>query len=269
MKKAAHSLSGCILSGPYKTGAVLCLLAALPAAIYGFFSLLTPEGSSLVRERIVALGISGTNERNTWFLIVAATRLIALLAPLITGAFLAVPAIAFRRSRLNVACSSLSVLARICRTARLLLQIIAILLAALFVYRFTAYTIAVLREDLWIYLLLSMILGEGICGTAAFFLWRWFDRFFREAADTCDALAYCAISETPDRTAVSPYVFQSLSVFSVISLLLIPLRGMVFSAFALYLPVSAGNLLLSLSLRRIHSLSAQLERQQETSKKPF
>ena len=61
MKKAAHSLSGCILSGPYKTGAVLCLLAALPAAIYGFFSLLTPEGSSLVRERIVALGISGTN----------------------------------------------------------------------------------------------------------------------------------------------------------------------------------------------------------------
>lgn len=260
MKKTG-SLADSLFSGGCPLGAALCFLLAFPAAVVCVSELFTAAGTVQIRERIAALGILGDSEQNSWFWIAAATRILTLLASLLTGGTLLFSAVAYRRSR-TIACHALSVLAWISRAVRWLLRAIACLLAGLFVFRVVRYLVLISGEDLWVYLLFSMLLGEGICGVGAFFLWRWFDRFFRGAADTCDALAYCALSETADSSAVSPIVPASLLVFSGIALLLIPLWGRPI-AILLFLPVAAGNLLLSLSLRRAHALLARKEREKE------
>lgn len=110
--------------------------------------------------------------------------------------------------------SGLSGLSKILDVCAKVTKILRYVFIGLFVIRAIRYTLLCLREDLVVYLIMAMILYEGLFGVAFYFFLQLLIKFFSNAADTLASLQYVLYSSKPEYSSSHLFVFRMLILLS-------------------------------------------------------
>ncbi len=229
-------------------GAMICFVAAMGAGIWDVFSLFRTQAQQAMIQVFLNQKIQTFEALRAWYMIHSGVTCFTVAAAWMIGLPLLMALMARRQDR------AMAILSPAILAMRMVLRILRGFLIALFVYKFTRYTIRCIGINGGSFLFYGMVLYEGFLFTMVMLGFRCLIRFLAAASDSVCTVRYTILTGESDPRGIIPGTVLGLHILAAVHLILACLYSWNPAMATLEWAMAGGYLMLVIWLRQYKSV---------------